>query len=103
MMSLCLNLLDAFRKLLPVVHDCVCLGLFGQQLSHLVLLLLALLNLVDADIGNDRNPSAHGRCGPGLAVLDRESLLRLYTELLASVKVDGGISASFKGQALRLA
>jgi hypothetical protein len=86
-----LNLLEALRPLLPVVHDDLGVAGVSQCLGHLFHLLLALLDVVDTDVGDERNVGTHGSRGAGLAVLDGDALLRLDAELLAGVEVDGGI------------
>jgi hypothetical protein len=86
-----LNLLEALRKLLPVVHDDGSIALLGEDLGHLLHLLLTLLNAVDTDISNKRNAGAHGGSGTTLAVLHRDSILVGDAKLLAGKVVDGGI------------
>ena len=54
-------------------------------------LLLALFLLVDADVSDERNASAHGGGGPRLGVLDGDTLVGLNAELLAGVQVDGWV------------
>ena len=91
LLHLLLDLLHALREFLPVVHDDVSLGDLGQGLGHLLLLRLALLDLVDTDVADERNAGTHGGSGAGLAVLDSQALLRLDAELLARVQVDGRV------------
>ena len=86
-----LNLLDALREFLPVVHDDFSFALLGESLSHLLLFLLSLFDFVNANVSDEGNVGTHGSGGTGLAVLDSQALLGLDTELLASVEVDGRI------------
>ena len=86
-----LNLLEALLPLLPVVHDRFGLALLGEGLGHLLHLLLAVLDVVDADVGDERDVGTHGRGSAGLAVLDGDALLWLDAELLACVDVDGWV------------
>jgi hypothetical protein len=86
-----LNLLEALRPLLPVVHDDLGVAGIGQRLGHLVHLLLAFLDVVDTDVGDEWDVGTHGSRGAGLAVLDGDTLLWLDAELLAGVEVDGRI------------
>jgi hypothetical protein len=80
-----LNLLEASWPLLPVVHDNDSLGLLGQELGHLVHLLLSFFDSVDTDVGDAWDTSTHGGGGTALAVLNSDDLGRLDTELLAGV------------------
>ena len=86
-----LDLLEALLELLPVVHDGLGLALLGEGGGHLLHLLLALLDVVDADVGDERDVGTHARGSAGLAVLDGDALLWLDAELLASVDVDGWV------------
>lgn len=86
-----LNLLEALLPFLPVVHDGFGLALLGEGLGHLLHLLLALLDVVDADVGDERDVGTHGRGSAGLAVLDGDALLWLDAELFACVDVDGWV------------
>jgi hypothetical protein len=78
-------------EVLPVVHDSLGLAVFGKDVSHLVHLLLAVFDAVDADVADEGDASSHTSSGTGLAVFDSEALLRLDTELLAGVEVDFGV------------
>ena len=86
-----LDRLEALRPLLPVVHDRLGLALLSEDLTHLLHLLLAFLDVVDTDIGDEWDAGTHGGRGSGLAVFNRDALLRLDAELLARVDVDGWI------------
>lgn len=86
-----LNLLEALLPLLPVVHDRLGLGLLGEGVGHLLHLLLALLDVVDTDVGDERDVGTHGRSSAGLAVLDGDALFWFDAELLACVDVDGWV------------
>jgi hypothetical protein len=86
-----LDLLEALWPLLPVVHDNDSLGLLGQELGHLVHLLLTIFDAVDTNVGNARDTGTHSGSGTALAVLDGDNLGRLDAELLAGVEVDLGI------------
>ena len=72
----------------PVIHDDVGLALLGQDLGHLLHLLLAILDAVDADIPDQWDTCTHGRSSTALAVLDSDTLAWLDTQLLAGVEVD---------------
>ena len=87
----CLDLGEALGELLPVVHNSSGLALLLQQLGHLLHLLLALLNAVDADIRDQWDASTHGSSSTRLGVLDGDAALVLDTELLAGVVVDLGV------------
>jgi hypothetical protein len=86
-----LNLPEALWPLLPVVHDNHSLGLLGQELGHLLHLLLTFFNSVNTDVGNARDTSTHGGGGTALAVLDGDDLGRLDAELFARVEVNLGV------------
>ena len=80
--------LEALWPLLPVIHDRLRLGLLGEDFSHLIHLLFAFFDIVDADVGDERNAGTHGSSSSGLAVFDGDALLWLDAELLAGVEVD---------------
>ena len=86
-----LDLLEALWPFLPVVHDRLGIALLCKGLAHLVHLLLALFNVVDAHVGDEWDASTHGSSGAGLAVLDGDALLWLHTELFAGMEVDGWV------------
>lgn len=106
-LSLRLDLLQALWELLPVVHDDISLALLGEDLGHLVHLLLAVLDAVDANlvtliwnldgrqlntyVADERNTSTHSRSSSALAVLHGNAVFRLHAELLACVEVDLGV------------
>ena len=90
-MSLGLDLLEDLWPLIPVVHDDLGLSLLGEELSHLVHLLLAVLDVVDADVGYERDSGVHGSGSTRLAVFDGDALLWLHTKFLAGVEVDGRV------------
>jgi hypothetical protein len=83
-----LDLLEALWPLLPVVHDNDSLGLLGQELGHLVHLLLTIFDSVNTHVGNAWDTGTHGSGGTALAVLDGDDFRRLDAKLLAGVKVD---------------
>lgn len=86
-----LNLRHALRELLPVVHDHLGLALLGDGIGHLLHLLFAFFNLVDADIGDQGDAGAHACRGTRLRVFNGQGLLRLDAELLAGVEVYGRV------------
>ena len=86
-----LNLLQALWPLLPVVHNDLGLGDVSEELAHLVHLLLTLLDVVDADVGNEWDAGTRRRSSTGLGVFDGDTLLWLDAELLACVEVDGRV------------
>lgn len=88
---LSLNLLEHLRPLLPIIHDDLGVALLRQSLGHLIHLLLAFLDVVDADVRDAGNTSTHGGSGAGFGVLDGDALLWLDAELFAGVEVDGWI------------
>lgn len=65
--------------------------MLSEGVGHLLHLLFALLDLVDTDVGDERDVGTHGSSGTRFAVFDGEALLWLDSELLASVDVDGRI------------
>ena len=83
-----LELLEDLRELLPIIHDGIGLALFGENLSHLIHLLLAVLNAIDTNVADEGDTSTHSSSGTTLAVLHSDALLRPDAKLLARVQVD---------------
>jgi hypothetical protein len=79
------------RYLLPVIHDGLSLAVLGESLGHLIHLLLAVLETIDANVADEGDTSTHSGSGTGAGVLDGETLLRLDTELLTGEEVDLGV------------
>ena len=90
-LSLGFDLLQQLGELLPVVHDLISIALFLENLCHLLHLLLALFDAVDADIADQGDSSTHGGGGSTLAILDGDGLRWFDTELLTGVEVDLGV------------
>lgn len=86
-----LNLLDALREFLPVVHHRLRLALLSESSRHLVHLRLAVLDVVDTDVSDERDAGTHTSSGAGLAVFHGEALFWLDAELFAGVEVDGWV------------
>ena len=86
-----LDCLEALLPLLPIIHDRLGVALLGESFGHLIHLLLAVLEVVDADVADKRDAGTHGCCGPRLAVFHGDALIWLDTELFAGVNVDGWV------------
>lgn len=86
-----LTLLEMSLELGPIVHDSIGLAVLGEGLSHLLHLLLAILDTIHTNVADKRNTSTHGSSGTRTRILDSDTLLRLDTQLLTSEEVDLGI------------
>ena len=75
----------------PVIHDDVGLALLRQDLGHLLHLLFAIFNAIDANVPNQWDASTHSSSSTTLAILNSNTFAGLHTELLAGVEVDLGV------------
>ena len=75
----------------PVIHDDVGLALLRQNLGHLLHLLFAIFNAIDANVPNQWDASTHRSSSTTLAVLNSNTFAGLHSELLAGVEIDLGV------------
>jgi hypothetical protein len=87
-LSLCLNLLQALLKLTPMIHNRLRPTRLRKHLSHLLHLLLPILDAINPHVPDERNPRPHGSSSPTPAILHRHALLGLNPQLLTRIEVD---------------